>query len=196
MNKKLLFAFIILAHLLLFLSFRSNFPFWPTFTISFFSLSCLSIRFSKFDTERITAKNIVISISSGIILYMIFLIGKTFSAILFPDFLNDVIELYSTIKPNNWLHYIALLLIIIPGEELFWRGFVQKNLTGQPAAIIIAALLYTSANIYTGNILFILATLAGGLLWGFLYAWKKNIYLNIISHLVFDFLLLVILPIF
>src|SRR5690606_14892802 len=100
MNKIIFITLVIIAHLFLFLSFRTELPFWTIFSISFFILSVLAIRFGKFDKENSSFKSLSIGIISEIFLYMIFFIGKHFSNILFTVLLQDVSDLYYNIKPS------------------------------------------------------------------------------------------------
>ncbi|MEH7380666.1 CPBP family intramembrane glutamic endopeptidase [Bacillus sp. JJ1533] len=194
------FLLFILVHLLLAISFLSDLPFWVIFTISFFLLSAAAITFGKFDFKPPSIVNIAVAILSGLLMYGLFYIGKSGSAILFPNELTNVTHLYRKIQPHLSWHFVALFLIIIPGEELFWRGFIQKKIEAKfenkQLVIVISSLLYMSANIYTFNPLFLLATFAGGVVWGTLYMWQHNILLTILSHLVFNLFLLVLFPIF
>ncbi|MEH7386445.1 type II CAAX endopeptidase family protein [Bacillus sp. JJ1521] len=198
--QKNFFLLFIPVHILLAISFLSKIPFWIMFTISFFLLSVTAIQYGKFEFKNFSILNMIIAILSGLFMYGLFFIGKIGTASLFPNELTDVATLYIKIQPQLTWHYIALFLIIIPGEELFWRGYIQKyvedKLESKLVVIVISSLIYMSANIYTLNPLFLLATFAGGVVWGTLYMWKRNIVLTIISHLVFNLFLLVLLPIF
>lgn len=190
----------ILVHILLAISFLTDLPFWILFTISFFLLTVAAIRYGTFDKVLISVTNCLLAIASGILMYGLFLFGKLASEFLFPTQLADVAALYMKIQPHHTWQYVSLFLLIIPGEELFWRGYIQKYVEGKvqnkQLVIIISSFLYTSANIYTLNPLFLLATFAGGVVWGTLYLWKRNIFLVILSHLVFNLFLLVLFPIF
>lgn len=197
---KIFYLLLLFVHTLLAISFLSDIPFWVIFTISYFLLSVAAIRFGKFNYQKSSASNLAVAIFSGLLMYGLFYIGKIGSAHLFPDKLAAVADLYMTVQPELSWHYIALFLVIIPGEELFWRGYIQKHIEGRfenkLVVIIISSLLYTSANIYTFNSLFLLATFAGGVVWGTLYMWKRNIFLTILSHLIFNLFFLVLFPLF
>jgi membrane protease YdiL (CAAX protease family) len=87
--------------------------------------------------------------------------------------------------------------VAAPGEELFWRGFVQKRLLhyfGPYMSIFIGALLYASVHIYSGTLILMLAAFFSGLMWGALYLWKRSMPLVIVSHIVFDIMIFIILP--
>ncbi|MFS0861829.1 CPBP family intramembrane glutamic endopeptidase [Fredinandcohnia sp. 179-A 10B2 NHS] len=198
--QKSFYLLLIIAHVLLAISFQSNFPFWTVFPLSFLVLTIAATILGTYDWKKSSALTILLGIFSGLFMYALFFIGKIISGYIFPDQLTEVVKLYSKIKPVTSWNFILLFLIIIPGEELFWRGFIQKKLShvlhNKNWLIIVSALLYTSANIYTGSPLFLLATFMGGIVWGALYLWKQNIGIVILSHLVFNLFLLVLFPIF
>ncbi|MCC3358643.1 CPBP family intramembrane glutamic endopeptidase [Bacillus sp. REN16] len=199
MQKKF-FLLLIFVHILLAFCFLSDLSFWVMFTITFTLLSIAVIRYGQMDSKSFSLLNITIAVLSGLLMYGLFWIGKTGSAMLFPTQLTDVAALYTKVQPQLAWHYFALFLIVIPGEELFWRGYIQKKIESEVEnkllVIVISSLLYMSANIYTLNPLFLLATFAGGMVWGALYMWNRNILLTILSHLVFNLFLLVLYPIF
>lgn len=193
-KKSTLFA-ILLAHLLLLLSFTKILPFWPMFTVALFILSALSIYKKRFN-YKINGTSIGFGILSGILLYFVFAIGKQILIAIGLPVTDDLQDLYAFVSPTQIWHYFVLILIIIPGEELFWRAYLQPSLSEKSAwkGIFYATLLYASAHIYSGSTMLILAAIVGGLYWGVIYAWKKNIVINIISHFTFNLFLLVILP--
>jgi uncharacterized protein len=186
---------LLLAHLLLLLSFTNILPFWPMFTVALFILSAFSIYNERFNT-KLNWSSICIGIISGILLYVIFAFGKQILLTLGLPVEDDLHNLYSAVSPTQIWHYFVLTLIIIPGEELFWRGYIQQRLSRNAkwTGIFYATLLYASAHIYSGSSMLILAAIVGGLYWGLLFAWKKNILLNIISHFSFNLFLLVLFP--
>ena len=100
-------------------------------------------------------------------------------------FEKEVTSLYKAFAPVSLWHYIVLLFIIVPGEEIFWRGYIQKRLGMKMSAtlsIVIATMLYASIQIYSGYFIHIIAALFGGIFWGALYVWKKVCH-SISSHI-------------
>lgn len=90
-----------------------------------------------------------------------------------------------------------LLLVIGPGEEIFWRGLVQHSLAGfLPGwpAVVVAALIYAAIHLVARNPTLVLAALVGGLFWGGLYLVTGRIFPVIVSHAVWDFVVLLALP--
>mgnify|MGYP001389438172 CR=1 FL=1 len=189
---------IVIAHLLLYYTFDHTKVFWYLMTGTMFLLIAYSIWIEEVDDELSLGKYLLYGIGSGVILYIIFWLAyglmNTFQ---FDVLLRQVDRLYTTIAPKKIWHHIVLILIIIPGEEFFWRGFIQKRLmhhTNMWTGILLSTLLYASVQIYSGTPVLILAAITCGLIWGYLYARKKSLPLVIISHLVFDLLLLIIFP--
>jgi uncharacterized protein len=130
-------------------------------------------------------------------LYVLFLLGNFLLQIVDLPLKGTVSKLYKQMSPTEIWQYIVLFLIIIPGEEIFWRGFILKRLLKHMnwiLSIVIATLLYTSVNIYSESSHLIIASMVAGILWSSLYVWKRSIPLLIVSHLVFDLLLLVLFP--
>jgi uncharacterized protein len=96
-----------------------------------------------------------------------------------------------------WRIALLMLLIIGPGEELFWRGFLQRRLQlklGANAGFLVATALYTAVHIFTGNIVLVLAALTCGLFWGWLYKKYHSMTINIVSHTIWDIMVFILLP--
>lgn len=195
-DTKLMIGFL-LAHLLLYLTFSDKNVFWYIFTASMLFLITYSILNENIKDEASLKTYLIYGIISGFLLFGLFWTGNALIELLNLPFSNQVAKLYSRLSPTiNW-HYIVLLLIIIPGEEIFWRGFVQQRLmryTNVWPSIFISAILYASVHIYSGSYMLPFAALIAGLFWSWLYAWKRSIPLVIVSHLIFDLFLLVIFP--
>lgn len=197
MNRSFLHA-LILAHLLLWFSFSwQPIPFWVIFSLSLALLSLYAVKQETMDVKGDLLHTFIWGLLSGTLIYVLFAMGKWMIVIWDLPLLDQLFTLYALVKPIELWHFIVLFLIIIPGEELFWRGFILKRLsmTLQPIpAVLLASLLYASAHIYAGSILLILAAVVAGTLWGTLYLWKKNIWLCILSHAVFNLFLLILFP--
>lgn len=69
------------------------------------------------------------------------------------------------------------------------------NLMNDKFAILISALLNASVFLYADLPIMMIAAFVGSLFWGILYAKKRDLSMLILSHLIFDLLLLVIFPI-
>ncbi|PAQ14466.1 CPBP family intramembrane glutamic endopeptidase [Bacillus sp. FJAT-42315] len=188
---------LVLAHILLYITFSDRDIFWYIYTAAnLFFISFVIIN-EKIDDKQKTTSFIKYGLLSGLLLYLLFWIGHLLLPILPFSLEKQVTSMYKWYSPQFSWHYIVLLLVFIPGEELFWRGFIQKRLSNHfndLTAILVSASLYASIFIYSEKIVWMLAALVAGLFWGALYAWKRSIPTLIISHLVFDLLLIIFLP--
>ncbi|WP_404331316.1 lysostaphin resistance A-like protein [Mesobacillus maritimus] len=194
-DRRLLFGYI-LAHLFIFFTFEQEKVFWYIFTATMLVLISYSI---LDETEPRTSKrfHLVWGIGSGAFIYGLFWIGNTLIDLLNLPLSNQITALYKLFSPELTWHYLVLFIIIGPGEEIFWRGFVQKRLltyTNPWTSILLSTILYASVQIHSGELVLIIAALTGGFVWSILYAWKRSIRLVIISHIIFDLLLFGLFP--
>ena len=188
---------LIISHALMYFTFHDRAIFWYIFTGSLLVLITYAMFQEAVEDEASFFKYISIGILSGLILYLLFWLGVQAFDLLNLPFENSIKKLYRWFAPALFWQYLALILVAAPGEELFWRGFVQKRLLryfGPLKSILIAAILYASVHIYSGTFILMLAAFISGLTWGALYLWKKSMPLVIVSHIVFDIMIFIILP--
>jgi uncharacterized protein len=187
----------IIAHALMYFTFYDRAIFWYIFTGSLLILITYAMFQEDVDDEASFFKYISIGVISGLLLYSLFWLGVQVFDLLNLPFDSSVKKLYRWFAPSLFWQYLALILVAAPGEELFWRGFIQKRLLryfGTFGSIMLSALLYASVHIYSGTIILMLAAFLSGLMWGALYLWKKSMPLVIVSHIVFDIMIFIILP--
>ena len=139
-----------------------------------------------------------IGLLSALFLYILFFVGNYLSRRWF-DFAGSGIENVYAFKGDAAGIRIALLMILVigPGEELFWRGYLQRKLShkyGKWAGLVLALILYTGVHIFTGNIMLVLAAFICGLFWGWMYKKYNSMLINVISHTVWDIVVFLILP--
>ncbi|WP_312472791.1 CPBP family intramembrane glutamic endopeptidase [Neobacillus sp.] len=188
---------LIMAHALIFFSFYDKAIFWYIFTGSVLVLIAFATFQGDVEDELSFFQYIFLGAISGFLLYFIFWIGIHVLGILHLPFETSIKKLYRWYAPSLFWQYIALVLVAAPGEELFWRGFIQKSLLKyfRPLeSIVIAALLYASVHIYSSSFLLVFAAFISGIVWGLLYYWKKSMPLVIVSHIIFDIMIFIILP--
>ncbi|MEQ2525990.1 CPBP family intramembrane metalloprotease [Robertmurraya yapensis] len=195
-DKRLILGFL-LSHLLLFLTFHDKSIFWYIFTAAMLFLISYSIFHEAIENETSLITYLSLGILSGVVLFTIFFAGSWLIHTLNLPFSNEIAKLYKQLSPTMLWHYIVLFLVIIPGEEVFWRGFIQKRIqkgASTGTAVLVSSVLYASAHLYSGSVMLPLAALVSGLFWGYLYTWKKSLPLVIVSHIVFDLFLFIISP--
>jgi uncharacterized protein len=188
---------LFLAHLFMYLTFMDHKVFWYMFTASMLILISFSIVSEEIDDSIPLNHYLFLGFISGILLYILFFIGHHLLIKMNISIDDNISKLYKLFSPTQFWHYLVLMLIVVPGEEIFWRGFVQKRLLKDNrfwSSILISALLYASITIYTGEWSLVLASFVAGVFWGGLFAWKRSIPLVIVSHLIFDFFLFILYP--
>jgi membrane protease YdiL (CAAX protease family) len=129
-------------------------------------------------------------ILSALLLYVFFAIGNLLSRSIFSFAESGIQDVYA-FKMSASRFRIAVLMIFIigPGEEIFWRGFLQRSLQNQTSkylGFILATGFYTLVHLGSGNIMLVLAAGVCGLFWGYLYLRYGSITLNIVSHTLWD----------
>lgn len=201
MNKRFLdlrlIIGLIISHLLLYFSFHDKAIFWYIFSGSLLVLIAYAMFQGDVDDEASFFQYVFLGALSGLLLYLVFWLGFQAIHILQLPFEKSIKRLYKWFAPILFWQYLALVLVAIPGEELFWRGFVQKRLLKyfRPIPSILAAsLLFASVHIYSGSVLLVFAAFISGFVWGLVYYWKKSMPLVIVSHIIFDIMIFIILP--
>lgn len=149
--------------------------------------------------EKISLRHIVIGIISAVGLYFVFYFGNIIAGFLFPFKDAQVLSVYSNRSQGNpfWIG-LMLLFIIGPGEELFWRGFIQNTLSkkiGENKGYVLATLLYAGVHITTGNVMLVVAALVCGIYWGWIYKKEKSLVPIIISHALWDLIIFILYPV-
>jgi len=187
-----------IAHLLIFFAFDQAKVFWYILTGAMLLLIAYSILNEDIDDQLSLGRYLLYGVLSGFMLYVIFWLGDTIVRLInFTYFKNQITSLYHLYSPKVIWHFIVLVLILIPGEEFFWRGFILKRLLKDNQiwpAVIVSSFLYGLAQLYSGSIVLFIAAFIAGIVWGALYAWKRSLPLVVISHLTFDLLLFVFFP--
>lgn len=202
--KKVLPGFII-ASVFWFLMFspwtKDSFNFWYTMTAATLTLITYSFIMGKGQLKSIyhfKPKWIVLGVLFAALLYVVFFVGKHVADFLF-DFANDQIEnIYATKSQADKIYIgLALLLLIGPAEEIFWRGFAQHNLSlkyGDNKGFIYTTLIYTLVHIWSFNFILIMAALICGLAWGWIFKKYKSVWPGLISHALWDCVIFVVFP--
>lgn len=159
--------------------------------------------------------NILLGIGIAIVLWGVFWVGDKLSQIIFPSFARAQVNSIYGMKDGENGNLLALLLLFLigPGEEIVWRGFVQKSFEGPSAplkgggvstkdagnllvklwndprfkAYVYATLIYAGIHIASMNFMLIMAALVCGVIWGGLYYFFPKYFPAIlISHALWD----------
>jgi len=180
-----------------------DFWWWMTINLSVLLILALVTDWEYYyllakDLTKDVWKKIGIGLVSALVLYLVFFIGNSLSRLWFY-FASSGIEGVYQFKGDATGIRIALLMLLVigPGEELFWRGYLQRKFSkrfGKWAGLLIALVLYTGVHIFTGNFMLIMAALICGLFWAWMYLKYESMLINVISHTVWDIVVFLILP--
>ena len=128
----------------------------------------------------------LLGLLSAALLYLIFFLGDKLAPYILPGAKAQVGGIYSLgMGTNKVLVFLLLFFITGPGEEIFWRGFLQDRLMtrwGNFSGYLVSSTLYAGVHVFSGNLMLVLAALVAGAFWGLLYLWKRNLLIQITSH--------------
>jgi len=131
-------------------------------------------------------------------LYAVFFAGNILARRLLPFAGSGISRVYGFQAGVSPLRVIFLMVLVIgPGEELFWRGYLQRNFQdrwGGGRGFLAATALYTLVHAGSGNPMLVLAAAVCGLFWGYLYLRTKSVLLVLISHTIWDLAVFILFP--
>jgi len=148
---------------------------------------------------KVTAlRALAIGAVSGLVLY---LATRVFVAIAarWRAFRRSVVRSYAEAATVPLLTSLALsLLVIVPAEELFWRGFfqahLQESMGAAAAAALVTWLVYVGANLTSGSLPIVAGAVVGGALWTGLAWWSGGVLAGLASHILWTGLMLALPP--
>lgn len=176
--------------------------FWLAMSLAAGILTYMTIKFTpdvKIHIEK-PLLQVLAGIGIAFALWGVFWIGDKASVWLF-DFARPQVDNVYAMKTGlpDWAICLLLLAVIGPAEELFWRGYVQRTLSGLLSgnkAFFITAAVYALVHIWSFNFMLVMAALVAGAVWGVIYRFcPKALPALVISHALWDALVFVILPI-
>jgi len=192
---------VLLAFVLWFVTFYLSWSgFWIKISFSAALLATLSLilqplKNTHFGFHR---KAIVMGIISAVMLYGIFYLGKSVSNAFLPFSGEQINGIYSKrTELPDWIIALLLFFITGPGEELYWRGYLQKNLMkilGNFPGWALSTAIYSSVHIWSFNFMLVGAAAVAGAFWGALYWRYKNLAPVIISHSIWSMAIFTIFP--
>lgn len=143
-------------------------------------------------------QKIILGLLSAFILYAIFYLGNQISRWIFSFAGESINQVYVFKQDASTLRIILLMVLLIgPGEEVIWRGYLQRHWEcrfGGCAGYFLSAVAYTLVHAASENIMLIGAAGVCALFWGRLYLRYKSVLLVAVSHTVWDLLIFIIRP--
>ena len=176
--------------------------FWWMMTGSACTLSLCATLFAPGWWKRVhlDPANIFWGIAIAVALWGVFWLGDKLSQLMF-DFARPQVDTIYGMKEGEspWLLTALMLFLIGPAEEIFWRGYVQENLSKRWNAnmgFVVTTLIYALVHAGSFNFMLIMAALVAGAAWGLLYRlFPKNFAAIIISHALWDVAVFIWFPI-
>jgi uncharacterized protein len=192
---------VLLAFLLWFAAFYLTWSvFWFKIAASASILAGLSFFLQPERPLRLkfNARNILLGVASAAVLYVIFWVGKTVSTFILPFAAQQIGGIYGKgTGTSMWVIIPLLFFITGPAEELYWRRYLQKNLTDRYGGFrgwLLATALYSGVHIWSFNFMLIGAAAVAGAFWGAMYWWYKDITPVIISHAIWSSVIFAVYP--
>lgn len=136
---------------------------------------------------------------SAVVLYFVFWLGKIVSTWLFPFAPQQIGAIYG--KGQGFptvLVFLLLMFVTGPCEEIYWRGFLQRNLVkryGKWQGWVLATAIYSGVHIWSFNFMLIGAAAVAGGFWGYLYLRWDRLFPVIISHAVWSSFIFAVVPV-
>ena len=176
--------------------------FWITMTISGIILTSYSLWADKTCLKpiRLGWVDILLGIGIAVALWSVFWVGDKLSSLMF-DFARPQVDTIYGMKDgeNPWILSFLLLFIIGPAEEIFWRGYLQNNLSKRFSpnmGFILTTLAYSLVHIFKFNFMLIMAAAVAGFIWGLLYRFFPNrLGAIVLSHALWDCAVFIWFPI-
>ena len=193
----LLIASLIFVYFMMYYTFENKTIFWYLYAFTLLVGIAISLITSTFKDELPTWNYLLFGIGYGTILYGIVKLGDIIMPHMDNKFEKELTQFLNTFAPQNIWHYLLLVFVIVIGEEMFWRGYVQQKLKmyTQPIyAVFVTSLLFSLSLAISGFAAGAIAALVTGMILGILYEWKKSLPLIIIAHETFVILLFLVLP--
>ncbi len=172
--------------------------FWVKIGISVVIICAYSLFWQRPEI-RFTRRSVLLGIVSAIVLYGIFYLGNALAPYIVPGAGTQVGGIYDLgTGTDRILIFLLLFLITGPGEEIFWRGFLQKNLMqrlGKTGGFAVATIIYGGVHVFSLNLMLTMAALVAGAFWGGLYLWKRDLAMVIVSHSLWSAFIFAVFPI-
>ena len=175
--------------------------FWIKIAVSAALLGCLGLALDRTHRPslRIDAQSVIVGVLLAVALYCIFWLGKIISTMLFPFAQQQIGAIYGKGQGTPvWVISLLLFLVTGPCEELYWRGYLQRNLVRRYGAWRgwgLATVCYAAVHIWSMNLMLIGAAAVAGAFWGLMYWRLGDLRPIIVSHAVWSTVIFAALPI-
>jgi uncharacterized protein len=164
--------------------------FWPTTaaTWAVVGLAAVLAGDPRCCADVRAATAIVAGLAAGAILYAATRVVVEVATRAAPSLLPPIDDVYGRgAEAPDALVWAVTLLVVVPGEELFWRGLALPELqrgAGEIVGAIVAWLAAVAVTAVWGSLPFLAAAIVGGAVWTALGAWSGGVVAPLACHAV------------
>ena len=175
---------------------RGKLPFWPATATTFglIGIASLVAGDPSWCRDKEFGVASAVGVASGLVLYAATRVVVALATRL-PVLHGSVVDLYRRAREIGFVTVLALtLLVAVPGEELFWRGFLLPELRDAVGSVTGAILTWAAAAGVAAawaSPPLLAGAVVGGALWTALAAWSGGVLAPIASHVVWTAMMLV-----
>jgi membrane protease YdiL (CAAX protease family) len=168
---------------------------WAVMSVTMLLLGVVALGFGVVLTGEVSVPAAVgVGVASGVGL---FAATRAFVAVVrgrWRSFGRDASSLYAARRSFPlWTAILLGAVLIVSGEELFWRGFVQAQLSeanGRILGAVVSLGAFVGVNIASANLAVIAAAVVGGAVWTLLASWTGGVLASLLCHSVWNALML------
>lgn len=196
-----LLAMVLLAAVLWFITFAVDWAsFWIKISCSAAALAGIALRMQPRPSSdfRFDGRTLALGIASAAVLYGIFWAGKSVSTVMFDFAGRQIGGIYD--KGTGMPPAVIILLLGFvtgPGEEIFWRGYLQHHLMarfGRWQGWALATAVYAGVHVSSLNFMLVGAAAVAGAFWGAMYARSGRLAPLIVSHSLWSAVIFAVFP--
>lgn len=199
-SNKFVWTTAALAAALWFVTFYLSWSnFWIKISVSASTLALLAVFLQPVKDWHPDGKALIRGLVSAIALWGIFWLGKQISGLILPFAEHQIGAIYGKGAGFSPIAIFFLLLLVIgPCEEIYWRGFLQKQLMARHGKLkgwLLATAIYAGVHIWSFNLMLIGAAAVAGAFWGLLYWYWDRLAPVIVSHSLWSAVVFSVFPI-
>jgi membrane protease YdiL (CAAX protease family) len=180
-------------------AFRGRSGFWAKMAAGVGSLGAYAL-YANPDLRRTRLRpaDVARVIASAGILYGVFQVGDRFARKVMPNGGAEIDDIYRKrgLAPDPFIA-ATLALVIAPGEELFWRGLLNRYLAQELSPIAgnaLGATIYGAIHLVSGNLTLSGAAGVAGAFWSIEHLVQGRMAPLIVSHVAWDVWIFLVRP--